>query len=247
MSAATAVARVEAPVRPTDAFRAALAEAAGRCGFSHAAYMHLGHRLPPAEAYAATPVDTPRELISSGGLDEVLYRKRGYLSFDPLASRAESAFLPFAWSPADLAEPEARPLARAFEAWGVRGGLVAPIQDSAAGPALVNYLQCGSHSPSDAQTEAARDGLALLTAARLHEIARASLPAQGLSDAGLSPREMQVLRLAAQGLTEMETAARLKLSRRGVQFHLSRAGAKLDTSNKTAAVARAISLGLIAV
>jgi DNA-binding CsgD family transcriptional regulator len=56
---------------------------------------------------------------------------------------------------------------------------------------------------------------------------------------------MQVLRLAARGLTEVETAAQLRLSRRGVQFHLARAGAKLDTSNKTAAVARAISLGLI--
>uniref|UniRef100_B0T7Q6 Transcriptional regulator, LuxR family n=1 Tax=Caulobacter sp. (strain K31) TaxID=366602 RepID=B0T7Q6_CAUSK len=249
MNAATALVRTESAACPAQAFRATLGDAARLCGFSQAAYMHLGHRLPRPEDSDAAAMETPRELISSGGLDEALYRKRGYLAFDPLAVRAAKAFLPFAWSLADLADPNARPLARAFEAWGVRSGLIVPVQDSTAGPALVNFLHAESQSRAalDAGAEAARDGLALLTAARLHAAARASLPVHGTSDAGLNAREMQVLRLAAQGLTEMETAARLKLSRRGVQFHLSRAGAKLDTTNKTAAVARAISLGLIAI
>lgn len=254
MNVATALARTDTPAGPADAFRATLGEAARLCGFSEAAYMHLGHRLPRPEDGETAQVEVPRELISSGGLDETLYRKRGYLAFDPLAVRAAAAFLPFAWSLADLAEPNARPLARAFEAWGVRSGLIVPVQDSTAGPALVNFLHAEPRQDAptldapqlDIQARAARDGLALLTATRLHAAARASLPIQGACDTGLNAREMQVLRLAAQGLTEMETAAQLKLSRRGVQFHLSRAGAKLDTTNKTAAVARAICLGLIA-
>lgn len=235
-SRAAAVLAIETPADPTSAYRATLGRAARRCGFAQAAYMHLGYRLPGA-------AEVPSRLISSGGLDETLYLKRGYLAYDPLAARAATAFAPFAWSLEDLTDAAARPLARAFEAWGVRSGLVAPIQDSAAGPAFVNFF--GSE-PRIALVDALRDGQALLAAAQLHAAARTDLPVQGVADGVLNAREMHVLRLAARGLTEMETAAQLKLSRRGVQFHLSRAGAKLDTPNKTAAVARAIALGLIA-
>lgn len=235
-SRAAAVLAIETPADPTSAYRATLGRAARRCGFAQAAYMHLGYRLPGA-------AEVPSRLISSGGLDETLYLKRGYLAYDPLAARAATAFAPFAWSLEDLTDAAARPLARAFEAWGVRSGLVAPIQDSAAGPAFVNFF--GSE-PRIAPVDALRDGQALLAAAQLHAAARTDLPAEGVADGVLNAREMHVLRLAARGLTEMETAAQLKLSRRGVQFHLSRAGAKLDTPNKTAAVARAIALGLIA-
>jgi DNA-binding CsgD family transcriptional regulator len=239
-SRATAVLAIETSVDPTSAYRATLGRAARRCGFAQAAYMHLGYRLPGA-------AEVPSRLVSSGSLDETLYLKRGYLAYDPLAARAATAFAPFAWSLEDLADAAARPLARAFEAWGVRSGLVAPIQDSAAGPAFVNFF--GSEpriAPVDPERDALRDGQALLAAAQLHAAARTDLPVQGAADGVLNAREMHVLRLAARGLTEMETAAQLKLSRRGVQFHLSRAGAKLDTPNKTAAVARAIALGLIA-
>ncbi len=58
---------------------------------------------------------------------------------------------------------------------------------------------------------------------------------------------MDVLRLAALGSTEQETAFALSLSRRGVQFHLARAVDKLGAVNKTAAVARAVGAGLISV
>lgn len=244
MSARTTAlaAEPETSVDPLAAYRRTLGEAARRCGFSHAAYVHLGYRLPSETSWA------PNRLISSGGLDEALYRKRGYLAFDPLATRAAAAFAPFAWSLDDLADPAARPLARAFEAWGVWSGLIAPIQDSTAGPAFVNFFVSDRRpAPADADAEAARDGRALLTAVRLHAAARADLPAAGAANAALNAREIHILRLAAKGLTEMETAAELKLSRRGVQFHLSQAGAKLDTPNKTAAVARAIALGLLSV
>lgn len=66
-------------------------------------------------------------------------------------------------------------------------------------------------------------------------------------EALLSKREIEVLSLAAIGLTEAETAQKLKLSRRGVQFHLARAGIKLETPNKIATVARAIADGLITI
>lgn len=237
--AAVAATPVAAPACPVAAFRVALGQAAHRCGFAHAAYMHLGYRLPQAD-----PNEGPGLLVSSGGLDEALYQRRKYLALDPLADRATTAFAPFAWSLDDLDGPAARPLARALDAWGVRSGLIAPTHDSAAGPAFVNFLSREPHAPAvTPESEAS----ALLAAVRLHARARAELSGRPAADGALNPREMQVLRLAARGLTEVETAAQLRLSRRGVQFHLARAGAKLDTSNKTAAVARAISLGLIKV
>jgi DNA-binding CsgD family transcriptional regulator len=41
-------------------------------------------------------------------------------------------------------------------------------------------------------------------------------------DVPLSPREAEVLRLLAQGLSNREIAERLYLSRRTVEFHISR-------------------------
>lgn len=56
----------------------------------------------------------------------------------------------------------------------------------------------------------------------------------------LSPREFEVLTLAAQGLTNKEIAYRLRLSERTVQFHMNSIFNKTDTNSRTEAVALAI-------
>ena len=64
----------------------------------------------------------------------------------------------------------------------------------------------------------------------------------------LSRREVDVIELATQGLTNSEIAARLSLTTYAVEFHLSSAYAKLGVANRTqAAVAylRLRSEGLI--
>jgi DNA-binding NarL/FixJ family response regulator len=60
-----------------------------------------------------------------------------------------------------------------------------------------------------------------------------------------SPRELQVLTLAAGGLTNKEIAHRLGLSERTVQFHLNSVFAKTATSSRTEAAALAIRQGWI--
>lgn len=61
----------------------------------------------------------------------------------------------------------------------------------------------------------------------------------------LSPRELESLNLAFEGLTARETATRMEVSERTVNYHLANAMAKLQTDNKLAAVQRACWIGLI--
>lgn len=61
----------------------------------------------------------------------------------------------------------------------------------------------------------------------------------------LSPRELESLNLAFEGLTARETALRMDCSERTVNYHLANAMAKLQTDNKLAAVQRACWIGLI--
>jgi predicted ATPase/DNA-binding CsgD family transcriptional regulator/Flp pilus assembly protein TadD len=61
----------------------------------------------------------------------------------------------------------------------------------------------------------------------------------------LTERELEVLRLLADGLTNKEIAERLVLSYRTVQTHLYRIFNKLDVTTRSAATSHAIRLGLV--
>jgi DNA-binding NarL/FixJ family response regulator len=63
--------------------------------------------------------------------------------------------------------------------------------------------------------------------------------------AGLSRRELEVLRLLAEGLTNREIAARLVLSTRTVDMHVRNILTKLRSHTRTEAAARAADLGLL--
>jgi DNA-binding NarL/FixJ family response regulator len=60
-----------------------------------------------------------------------------------------------------------------------------------------------------------------------------------------SPREHEVLCLAAQGLTNKEIAYRLGISERTVQFHINSIFNKTSTNSRTEAVALALRNGWI--
>ncbi|MBE7551837.1 MAG: response regulator transcription factor [Anaerolineales bacterium] len=61
----------------------------------------------------------------------------------------------------------------------------------------------------------------------------------------LTPRELEVLRLLAQGLQNKEIAAELVISERTVKFHVSSIMGKLGAGNRTEAVTLAAQQGLI--
>jgi len=61
----------------------------------------------------------------------------------------------------------------------------------------------------------------------------------------LTPREMDVLRLLAHGLSNRKIAVQLTINERTVKYHVSAILAKLEAANRTEAVMRAAEQGLI--
>jgi DNA-binding NarL/FixJ family response regulator len=61
----------------------------------------------------------------------------------------------------------------------------------------------------------------------------------------LTPRELEVLQLMAQGLQNKEIAAQLVISERTVKFHVSAILGKLGAGNRTEAVTMAVQQGVI--
>jgi len=61
----------------------------------------------------------------------------------------------------------------------------------------------------------------------------------------LSSREIQVIRLAADGYTSEQSASKLFVTKSTINFHFKRIISKLDCCNKTQAVAKAIILNLV--
>ena len=77
----------------------------------------------------------------------------------------------------------------------------------------------------------------------------AAPPAQNLDDEtaveSLTPREIEVLELVAEGLSNKVVATRLGISDQTVKFHLTSISGKLGAINRTDAVRRAVRRGLI--
>lgn len=61
----------------------------------------------------------------------------------------------------------------------------------------------------------------------------------------LTPRELEVLRMAAAGLANREIAERLVISEHTIKFHISSILGKLGASSRTEAVAQGIKRGLV--
>ncbi len=98
---------------------------------------------------------------------------------------------------------------------------------------------------------AVHSGLALLDPEIAQELARhvrlkeAEPTHEPLGD--LTPREIEVLRMLADGIANRQMAARLGISEHTVKFHISSILDKLDASSRTEAVTMGIRMGIIAI
>lgn len=105
--------------------------------------------------------------------------------------------------------------------------------------------------------DAAGEALCAAAAAALHglvvvdpDLASSFLPSPLPSDAAemdeLTAREMEVLQLLAEGLTNKGIAERLGISKHTVKFHVNAILGKLKAQSRTEAVVRATRAGLLA-
>lgn len=83
-----------------------------------------------------------------------------------------------------------------------------------------------------------------LTTRLLRQLARTSRPGASPPEM-LTPRELEVLGLVAQGLTNREIGDRLSISGGTAKVHVERIIGKLGVADRTQAAVRAIELGLV--
>jgi DNA-binding NarL/FixJ family response regulator len=110
----------------------------------------------------------------------------------------------------------------------------------------------GRDGPAATERRAARDAFVALGADR--DVARAEADLQNDGASGeaarrslgeLTPRELEVLRLVAQGLSDAEIAERLVLSQHTVHRHVANVRVKLRLPSRAAAVAYAARAGVL--
>jgi len=99
-----------------------------------------------------------------------------------------------------------------------------------------------------AAVEAAAGGLAVIEPAVLEPLLAAATPAPvSATPAALTARELEVLRLIAEGDANKEIAWKLGISEHTVKFHVASILGKLDAGSRTEAVAIGIRKGLVMV
>jgi DNA-binding CsgD family transcriptional regulator len=111
----------------------------------------------------------------------------------------------------------------------------------AAGAGLRDALEAAAYE------QAAAEG-ATLTLAEAAGLVRRTRGRRGRPATGwpsLTPTELEVVRLVAEGLSNPEIGARLFMSRGTVKTHLAHVFAKLHTTNRTELAASAIDHGVV--
>jgi DNA-binding CsgD family transcriptional regulator len=110
------------------------------------------------------------------------------------------------------------------------------------------YRGVGDDEAAGFELESARGAFMRLGAAPdLLEVDRMLLPPGIPAQHGLSPREVEVLRLIVQGLTNRAIASELFISERTVHRHVTNILDKLGVSSRTQAATHAIGRGIVSI
>jgi DNA-binding NarL/FixJ family response regulator len=123
-----------------------------------------------------------------------------------------------------------------------------PIEEMPLGHSIRAWLPINSSaSELGAAIVAAANELIVLTQNQLSEwlSGSRSAHANGFEIEALTPRELQVLRMLADGLGNKEIAGQLNISDHTVKFHVAQILAKLRASSRTEAVSIGIRRGIV--
>lgn len=123
---------------------------------------------------------------------------------------------------------------------GLRAGALGYLLKDSPADKLVDAIRMASHGESFLQPSIATRVVSEFS--RLAEIA--SQRKQTLTDP-LTPRETEILRLIAQGMTNIEIAQRLVITEGTVKNHITAILSKLEVEDRTQAALRGKLLGLL--
>lgn len=171
------------------------------------------------------------------------YARAGYLAIDPTVAHGRRSTQPLVWNDAIFSSsPELWADARAA---GLRVGWA---QSSLDGYGVGGMLSLVRSTDPLGQSELAAKEAAMRWLAQVTHLTMSRVlgPApQGTASISLTPREAEILKWHADGKTAEEISDILLISMDTVKFHTRNAAQKLGAPNKTAAVVRAVMLGLL--
>ncbi len=168
------------------------------------------------------------------------YMDMGYPAVDPRIIRARQSPEPFLWS-AELFRdvPE---LWADMQTAGLAYGWTQSVLNEPGGISMLSLTRREPFTPDELDARLPRmQWLALVTHKAFSRVIRARLASDSPA---LTARELEVLRWTADGKSAQDIAEILLLSKNTVDFHIRNSIMKLDAPNKTAAVVRAVLLGL---
>lgn len=168
------------------------------------------------------------------------YVAAGYPAVDPRIIRARRSAEPFIWTQDLFADvPEL------WEDMCKHNLQFGWTQSTLNDPGGIGMLSLARHTPLNAQQireqQHSMQWLALLAHKAFSKLIRTRMMHNAPS---LTERELEVLRWTADGKSAKDIAEILLLSKNTVDFHIRNSINKLEASNKTAAVVRAVLLGL---
>lgn len=174
------------------------------------------------------------------------YYKHDYFRVDPVVEAGTRAFMPFNWSDLDWETKRRREFLEDATSHGVgTNGLTVPIRGPDGQHAIFSLATSQSNGSWNRQM---REHLSHLHSIA-HSVHEATIRVEGVKAPeiaiSLSHRERDVLQLAGAGKTTDEIAHSLGIAERTVRVYLDTSRHKLNASNRTHAVARALGLGLI--
>lgn len=178
----------------------------------------------------------PADLLSS-------YDKIALLADSPVISRLRGATTPFTYDVDTIAEERpdrSMSSSRAlFDRFNMPRGAYFPVHDSSGNRGAVSFS--GDRPPFSFTELMELTYIAIHVYNRLAEIRDLDNRATDT----LTEREIDCLNWTAAGKTSVEIAEILGLSEHTINHYLNRATKKLDTVNRTQAVAKALRIGLI--
>ncbi len=194
----------------------------------------------------------PQKFIISGYPTAWLgrYKQLDYIRIDPAVAHCMRRSVPLDWrtlEPLEEAEPAVRRFMGEARAFGLNSGLSIPVHGGQGESAMLSLACADSSERTLGRLRQALPFVQSL-AAHVHEATRRIIEIKEIAPAKptLTRREKECLLWAAEGKTSWETAQILGVAERTVIFHLQNAAGKLNVSSRQHAVARALSLGLIA-